>query len=154
MSQTFTAIPQRNNGDEITADWFNILQAAGENLENIVGLSGQTFTLANNQSSPADLLLLSFAGSVFRSFEIKYNIYFNSTGSGATEVSEVGSFIGVYNTVAGTWVLTYGPIGGNPVPTGVLFSITNAGQVQYTSPNFTGTLAEFKLSLSITTTAV
>lgn len=154
MPQTFTAIPTRQNGQEVDASWWNLIRLAGINLESVFGTSGYAgetaFTIANNQSSAADVTGLSFSGSAIRSFAIDYQIYRNTTGTGATELAESGTLMGVYSTVSGSWEMTQSQVGS----AGVTFTITNAGQVQYTSTNITGTAATSQMKFKYRTMGV
>lgn len=140
MSQTFATIPTRLNGQDVDAGWWNMLQAAGANIESFLGtFSPETsFAIVNNQSSASNVTGLSFSGASVRSFIIDYHVYRNTTGTGATELAESGTLMGVYSTVAASWEMTQGPAAGS---SGVTFTITAAGQVQYTSTNITGTAA-------------
>lgn len=135
----FSDIPNRENGQDVEYGWFDSLKQAGEAIEAFLGLAyiGETsFTVANNQASPANVTGLVFAGASVRSFEVDYQIYRNTTGGGATELAERGKLLGVYSSVAASWEMTQAPVVGNA---GVTLSITAAGQIQYTSTNITGT---------------
>lgn len=140
FDNNFASIPTRQNSDVVDATWWNYLQIAGAALEALVSGPGYfpitDFVIANNQSSPSNVTGLSFDGTVVRSFEVTYQLYRKTTSTGAMELAESGKLFGVYSTVAGTWEMSAGPAVGSA---GVTFSITNAGQVQYTSTNITGT---------------
>lgn len=105
------------------------------------------FTIVNNQSSASNVTGLAFSGASVRSFETNYQVYRNTTSTGATELSERGKLTGVYSTVAGTWEMTQQAVGN----AGITFSITSAGQVQYTSTNITGTAASSDMKFYSTT---
>ncbi len=105
--------------------------------------SPSTFSIVNNQSSVADVTGLLFSGAVTQSFVAEYFIYRNTTSTGATELASRGMMIGAYSPVAATWEMSVGPQVGDA---GITFSITAAGQVQYTSTNITGTAATSKMS--------
>lgn len=152
---SFSAIPPREN-TAVRASWFNLLRAAGILLEGYVGTAflGETsFTVVNNQVAAADVTGLLFAGASVRSFVVDYQIYRNTTGGGATELAEAGQLIGVYKTVAGTWELTQAPVAGAE-DSGVAFSITAAGQIQYTSTSITGTPASSTMKFKARTMSV
>ncbi len=111
------------------------------------------FTLANNQSSAADVTGLLFDGTLTQSFVVEYFIYRKTTSTGATELSSRGMMIGAYSPVAATWEMSVGPQVGDA---GITFSITAAGQVQYSSTNITGTasvskMTSFKRTLGVLT---
>jgi hypothetical protein len=152
---SFYSVPARSNGQKFTVAWVNMLRTAGIALEALLGGSGffgsSTFTLANNQASAANVTGLSFAGASVRSFVVEYDIYRNTTSTGATELAETGQLIGVYSSVAGTWEMTQAPVVG---AAGVTFTITNAGQVQYASTNITGTAGTSKMNFAYRTKAV
>lgn len=134
----FSETPVRSVA-RVLPDWFNSLRSAGIAVENFLGAAfmGETsFTIANNQSSPSDVTALVFDGSEVRSFEVDYQIYRNTTGGGATELAERGKLLAVYSSVAASWEMTQAPVVGSA---GVTFTITTAGQIQYTSTNITGT---------------
>jgi hypothetical protein len=102
----------------------------------ILGINETTFPFTNNTTA-GNVTGLSFTGTQTRSVWIDYAVYVNTTGSGATELSETGFMLAAYKPVAGTWELTQGEAVGS---TGVTFSInSSSGQVLYTSPNFSGT---------------
>lgn len=92
-----------------------------------------SFSLANNQATLADVTGLLFDGSTVRGAEIRYSIYRNSS---LTEEVTIGSIQIGYKTVAADWVITNDFQATNA---GIVFDITNLGQVQYTSTNYGGT---------------
>lgn len=150
----FSDIPNRTPGPT-DLSWWNSLKLAGQRLESLLGgglIIETSFTIANNQSSFADVTGLSFDPTLYRSFVFEYQIYRNTTGAGATELAEKGSIIGVFSTVAGTWEWTQGPAVGNAGITD--WNVTNAGQVQYKSSNITGTPATSQMKFKATTMGV
>lgn len=154
MNTKFADVPVRANGPDILASWFNLLRGAGINLENVLGggfLTPTEFTVANNVSSFADVTGLSFDGTLYRSAKISFSIYRNTTGGGATELSETSEYLATYKTVSGSWEMS--PIG-EVGDAGLTFEITTAGQVRYKSSNITGTPATSKLVFWATTTGV
>jgi hypothetical protein len=93
-----------------------------------------TFVIANNNVTPANVNGLSFNTGQVRAAFIEYSIYLTST-SNPSGFSEAGQMIAVYDNLAGTgskWSLTMGSVNGN---SGVTFTITDTGQIQYVSPN-------------------
>jgi len=91
-----------------------------------------TFNIANNVSSVTDITGLFFNTGQVRSAVIEYSIYRMSTATPSGK-SEAGIMIIVYDNMAGSgskWSLTIGPVNGN---SGVTFTITYAGQIQYVS---------------------
>jgi hypothetical protein len=90
-----------------------------------------SFTIANNQTSSANINGLAFSTSTVRSFIVKYSIY---RVTATNELAESGTIYGVYKNNANTWEINVQSVGSG----GVYFSITSAGQFQYTSTNVSG----------------
>jgi hypothetical protein len=158
---SFSSIPTRTNGQKILYGWFEALKTAGAALEAFLGSSflGETqFTVANNQVAAADVTGLLFAGASVRSFEADVQIYRKTTGGGATELAARCKLIGTYKTTAASWELTVASAVGDDIqdygPAGLLFTITAAGQVQYTSHNISGTASVSKLKYRYSTMGV
>jgi hypothetical protein len=87
---------------------------------------------ANNVSTPTNVTGLSFNTGQVRAAFIEYSIYRTSTLNPSGN-AEAGIMIIVYDNLAASgskWSLTIGPVNGN---SGVSFSITDAGQIQYIS---------------------
>ena len=146
---SFSAIPTRSNGPAITATWFNSIRTAGIALENFLGtFTGLTsFTIANNQSVAADVTGLLLDGASVKMAIIDYRIRRRTTGGGGEERVQGGSIVALYKQTAATWSITPGPQSGDDA--GVEFSITNAGQIQYTSDNQAGTPDESVLKYTV-----
>ena len=89
-----------------------------------------SFTAANNQAVAANITGLAFANATVKGFETQITISRNTTYA---EYSLKGI------QKSGSWEMSQDYIGDD---VGLVFSITNAGQVQYTSTNtgFTGAL--------------
>jgi len=88
-----------------------------------------SFSLANNQASPADVTGLAFANGVVRSFEVLASVEIDATAA----KYEVYKMLGVQK--GASWDMSVESTGDDA---GVLFTITNSGQVQYTSSNNAG----------------
>lgn len=103
------------------------------------------FTLENNISSAKDLTGLNFNYEGVSFAIVEFFIQRVTTGTGATELITSGIFHVVYKPTTNAWELT---VIGTPGPSvsGITFSITAAGQVQYTSTNITGTSSISKMS--------
>lgn len=96
------------------------------------------FQLTNNNATPADIVGLSFGKAGVSQAIFDYVIQRVTTGGSATELIEAGIKYAVYNPTSNDWSI--GPLGTpGPDAGGITFSITAAGQVQYTSSNITGT---------------
>ena len=128
---TNTSIQLENNGslmmiyNQTTARHHVISRESGYTSE-------KSFTLVNNQTSAADITSLIFNPSTYRGFKVEYSIYreTSTVGSGA---AQIGQLRGIYNTKLAEWYLSE-DFSGNS--SGIEFSITSAGQIQYTSSDF------------------
>jgi hypothetical protein len=105
--------------------------AAPTAIGDIVALGAKTtFTLVNNQSSAANVTGLLFDKTVYRSFMLTYSIY--RSASGGSTRAETGILMGITdgtNWEIATTAVTVPATGDS----GVTFSITSSGQIQYTS---------------------
>ena len=122
-------------GTEVT-EW---AQAVSDALGSVVGTGDivQTaFGLNNNQSSPSNVTGLSFDSAQIRGAIVDYSIYRVTNGVGATELVEAGTLYASYKSTAAVWEMAQVGVGAGT--TGVTLSITNTGQVQYTSTNLSG----------------
>lgn len=127
----------------------NLINAAGQitdawdwffrSLEKMVYPLGQeqTFTLANDQSTAADIDGMVFNKIGVSVAFVEYLIQRVTTGTGATELVEAGLFIVSYNPTSEDWNLNV-VSENNPDDAGVVFSINSSGQVRYTSTDVTG----------------
>lgn len=127
-------------GDDQSA----LLEALIEVANNTIGTGDiltTSFTIANNVSSVLDVTSLSFDTSTVRAAIINYSIYRSTT---TNEESEAGIMMATYKSSVGTWQLaqTYSGI------SGIIFTITNAGQIQYVSSNLTGSSYSGKLKFN------
>lgn len=104
-----------------------------------------SISIANNQSSPANVTGLLLDGAVTRSFIVDYAIY-RKTDTASSAVAEAGQLRGVYNTQSSTWLMSTDYSGQD---SGVSFSILSSGQVQYTSSNIAGANYTGSLKCSI-----
>jgi hypothetical protein len=135
---------------QAATDWATEVTFVLNNLKgpnDILQTSFSSPAFANNQVTPADIVGLSFNTGQVRAAFIQYSIYRTSTANPSGN-AEAGMLIAVYDNLAGSgskWSLTAGPISGN---SGVTFSMTDAGQLQYTSSDIgaTGYSAVMKFS--------
>jgi hypothetical protein len=88
-----------------------------------------SFSGANNQATAANITGLLFSTTITRSFRVQISVVVIAT----TSLYAQYQFDGIYN--GSTWYFATSFVG---VDTLVTFSITNAGQIQYTSPSYTG----------------
>lgn len=91
---------------------------------------GETsFSLSNNQAVAANVTGFAFANGTVRSFQALVSVYINATSS----LFESFTLQGIQR--GSDWQMSATAVGDT---SGVTFSITTAGQVQYTSGNYTG----------------
>lgn len=106
------------------------------------------FSLVNSQAVAADITGLLVNLNKTRIATVEYLIERVTTGGGATELIEGGSFSLVYKPTSAIWTIvaigTPGPSAG-----GITFTITAAGQVQYTSTNITGTASISRIGFRV-----
>lgn len=104
----------------------------------------RSFDIVNNQSSAADITGMKFDKRGVSQAIVEYLIQRVTTSTGAVEEIESGIFICTYNPTALDWNISQ--VHENvPDDAGITFSITSAGQVQYTSDSVTGTASISKL---------
>lgn len=105
----------------------------------------KNFALVNNVAVAANIDGLTFTSKTVSQAVVDFFIQRVTTGIGATEILTSGTFHLVYKPTSNAWALV---IMGTPGPSasGITFSVTAAGQVQYTSSNITGTASISKIS--------
>lgn len=106
--------------------------------------SEQVFDIVNNQSSAADITGMIFNKTGVSQAFVDFLVQRVTTGGGAVELIETGILVCSYNPTADDWNINVLNID-TPDDSGVTFSITSAGQVQYTSTNEGGTASISKL---------
>lgn len=95
----------------------------------------QFFDLVNNQVGAANITPLKFDKQYTSQAIIDYVVQRTTS---TTELIQSGTKHAVYKPRANTWsLLEYGTSG--PDASGITFSITSTGQIQYTSTNLGGT---------------
>ncbi len=111
-------------------------------LANSVGsanLATTSFTLLNNQASPTNVTGAAWSTATTRSVMVNFSIYITTT---LEEYTESGTLYLNYKSTAGTWDLSRVGSGSD---SGIVFSVTSGGQLQYVSPNATGSSYSGKL---------
>jgi hypothetical protein len=88
-----------------------------------------SFSLSNNISTPTDITGFSFANATVRSFKAFVSVEIYATA----DLFEVVEIIGIQR--GSDWAISSISSGDD---SGVSFSITAAGQLQYTSLNYSG----------------
>ncbi len=102
------------------------------------------FNFTNNQGSAANVTGLAFANASVRSFKALVSVFRDGTAN----LYEAFELIGIQKD--SSWDLAQTSTGDN---SGVVFTITTAGQIQYTSTDNTGSSAE-KMRFRAITTAI
>lgn len=101
------------------------------------GLDGDEvdFTIANNQSSAANVTGVSFASASVKAVRVLFFIH--RQDATPAQADEVGELYIRYRSVQNDWQVTTVSYGDDA---GVTFSMTGTttGQLQYTSTNYTG----------------
>lgn len=110
----------------------------------------KNFSLVNNQAVAADIEGMKFDSERESQAIVDYLIQRVTTGGGAQEKIEAGSFYAAFRPTSNNWILT----GDVPTATsGVTLSVTALGQVQYVSTNLTGTASISKIAFRVRTLA-
>lgn len=116
-------------------------EAVAQALSTVTGpfdVPPQIYTMISNGNTNIALPSLTFPTSNVRSAFIQYSVFRNSTGVGAVTLAEAGELIVVYNPNGSTnhkWDISNEHGGQN---SGVTFTITDQGQVQFSSTVITG----------------
>lgn len=116
-----------NWGEEATA-WAEAVTEALTSVQGPNDILITSATILNDQSTPVDVSGLQFDTSDVLSVEVDYLIQRQGTSTD----TENGKIFANYNGTA--WKIQQDGVG----DVGVIFSITAAGQVQYTSTDFAG----------------
>lgn len=124
--------------------WAEEVTAVLNDLVSPTDILPTTFSIANNNAVASNVTGLSFNTGLVRAAFIDYSVYRTSTSNPSGQ-SEGGQLIAVYDNSASTgnkWSLTQGPVNGN---SGIIFSMTDAGQIQYTTtdigtPGYSGVI--------------
>lgn len=102
-----------------------------------------SFSAANNVSSAADVTGFAFANATVRSFSALVSVSLDAT----SDLFEEFTLQGIQK--ASSWNMSVDSVGDN---SGITFSITSAGQIQYTSGNAAGFVSNTIKFRAITTT--
>ncbi len=142
MSQTFNGITvSYTNGLNVDAGWWQQLKDAGVTLENAAGLTTgaggiaeTAFTFANNQVAAANVTLCVFDSTVSKDAYIEVAVRRITTTTAVRCMVFLHVF---YDTLLAQWVFGNKEEVGRDA-SGLTFSITTAGQLQYTSDTTSG----------------
>lgn len=133
------------SGDKnlITLSWQNFFRKLYD-IVNPLGFE-KSAQLLNNQASAVNIEGMQFDFDKVNQVTIEYIIHRITTGGGATEIVTTGIMQLAYRKVSLGWSIV--PIGTpGPSVSGITFTITASGQVQYTSSNITGTASISKIT--------
>lgn len=108
------------------ADQVNLINNVNDILET-------AFIIGNNVASFTNITPMIFNTSTVRAVEVDFSIYRTSS---TEELVESGTMTLTYKNTANEWGVSMTSSGDDA---GVTFNVTNAGQVQYTSTNVSGT---------------
>jgi hypothetical protein len=116
-------------------DWWNALRTAGMELEGIVGaaVAPTAFTFANNTAVAANVTGLLFSSASYKSAKAWVNVRRTTASNKAFSEVEIWLY---YDTVLSSWVLA--DVVEHGAASGLTFTVTSVGQVQYTSTNMAG----------------
>lgn len=146
VNGTVYTIPTQGTNPPWGTDLSDAIVAIATALGAVVGpqdIATTTFNLANNTAVATNITGAAFDTSSVRAAIFSYSIY-RSTAS--NEESEVGQLYLTYASIAATWDISE-IYGGSST---VAFSITNAGQIQYTSGNLAGSSYTGKITFKAT----
>lgn len=90
--------------------------------------------ITNNQAAAADITGLLFDSNVTKSAAVEFDIH-RQSDTGGSERDEAGVLRLLYDSVAGNWRAS---VNSQFDDAGVVFTITAAGQVRYTSTDIAG----------------
>lgn len=99
------------------------------NLKSVGDISETSFSITNNEPLQTNVVGLSFDNVLVRSFQVILSVKIDAT----IDLSEVFELIGINKN--GSFNMSVSSVGDD---SGVVFSITSTGQIQYTSQNYTG----------------
>ena len=99
------------------------------NLKSTGDISETSYSITNSQTSAHNITGFAFDNAIVRSFEAEVSVKIDAD----TDLFEKVSISGIHKSA--DWEISIRSLGDS---TGIVFSITSAGQLQYTSLNYTG----------------
>lgn len=129
----WTTLTTKSNGTRVVREFFNNIKTAIDEITAFLGAGSivETQMTIANSTGPSDVTGLSFAGATYRAARIFYSVLRSTDDN---EWIESGTLHAIFKTTAGTWTIS-GPATSDA---DITFSMTNAGQVQYTTGNCPG----------------
>lgn len=131
---SFPTSGQEPDWGENVSNWAQAVTDALSGLNTTGDILTTSFSPADNQVLPANVVGFSFDSSQVQGFIAEYSIY---RTDGSIGFSETGNIYGTYNAKDGAW--TIAQTGVNIENCSVLLTITSGGQLQYTSSSLGGT---------------
>jgi hypothetical protein len=131
-----------DRGGIITRPWITFFNY----VKNIVDaeMAEKFFTLENDVSTPTAIEGMSFKKEFVSLAAVRYLIQRITTGVGAVDLIESGTFHLVYRPFTDTWEMHSIGTGG-PDTSGVTLTVNSDGQVEYESTDETGTASIFRI---------
>lgn len=127
----------------LTRPWELFFRTTAKSIETLG--SEKYFQIVNDTFVETDVDGLAFTSSTVSQAVVDFLIQRVTTGGGATELITSGTFHAVFKPASNLWDIVYMGTPG-PSASGVTFTITATGQVQYTSTYITGTESISKLT--------
>lgn len=130
---SFSSVPVREPGPT-DVSWWNTLRTAGLALQNLLGggtIAQTTFTVANN-TGPSNVTGLTVSSATCLAATVKYQMRRVTDSSERITKGVLHLF---YRNLTSAWDIVQESEGDE---SGVTFSVTAGGQVQYTSDDHTG----------------
>jgi hypothetical protein len=134
------AVEGASNWGDDTTEWIVTISDAMSGLVGPGDIALKTnINLVNNQAVAANVFGMKFENTVTRSAVLECSIY---RVTSLEELSEITTLYVTYYSNSNTWAISNAGAG----TSGINFTITPAGQVQYTSTNMSGTGYSGKLA--------
>ena len=113
-------------------------------LNTLLGVGGTQYqqSILNNQAAPLDITGLVFDKTNYKAAQISFELYRQTDSENA---QEIGHLFASHNSWTNQWRIS---LSSNLDDAGVEFTITAAGQVQYTSSNIAGANYQGKLRVA------
>lgn len=147
---SFASIPLRKNSKEVLFSWFNLVRAAGMNVEAFLGsayIPETNFTIAQGQASPANVTGLLLDSTSAKSAIVQATV---RRKTNSEERVSLGFLKVSYSVTSSSWAgRLIDELSGDE--DGVEFSITAGGQVQYTSDTVSGSSYSGTMSFKVMT---
>lgn len=131
--------------DQTNVDLDQLLEAI--NAKVAAGGVQLSQAIVNNQAAPADVTGMLFASGTVKSVVMDVDMH-RQSDTGSSELDEKGQLFVLFDPVAGSWRISFSSVFDDA---GVVFTVTAAGQVRYTSTNIAGSNSVGTLRYTIQT---